>query len=636
MCGIAGIVRFDDQPIDEDRLRRLLALLAHRGTDGDGIATYPRCGLVHSRLSVIDLLSGQQPMHVAADPGATKHDRHGPLHLVFNGEVYNHRKLRKQLERKGHRFASDHSDTEVLLLGFREWGLSLPKHVHGMFAFAIWDEERRELFICRDRAGKKPLYLWRQGNEMMFASLPSALVAAMPADPGPVVNDDALRNYLRLGYCFGQSLVDGVTELPAANWALITPDGMVRMEAYWQPPPISKTSTALGAIGALQEVLSEAVAARLQADVPLGCFLSGGIDSSVIATLAQQRLGEDGGDRLRTFSIAMPAVGYDETPYATQVADHLGTDHTTLTTDPGDVMDDLSDLMAVCGEPTADSSILPTHWLSRATRAHVKVALSGDGGDELFGGYDRYRAMRLLSSGNRWWISTLPRGLLDSADPKSAGARMARLIDAARAGREPARQYRRMIHLFTEEQIAELMPDATWPDMGPAPPCPHWPPDAHPVDAARRWDLMHYLPFEVLRKVDRAAMAVALEVRCPMLATQVADLAMHLPHRVLMPGGRPKGLLRDLAASLGLPRPIVQRPKRGFALPLGQWLRTSLRDPVHGLLAEGSLGELGIAMPPVRRMLDEHERQHRDHTHRLFALMQLALWQRWLHKPVAA
>ncbi|MEM9252114.1 MAG: asparagine synthase (glutamine-hydrolyzing) [Planctomycetota bacterium] len=633
MCGIAGIVRFDDRPIDDDRLRRLLAVLSHRGTDGNGIATYARCGLVHARLSIIDLLSGQQPMHVAADPGATKHDRHGPLHLVFNGEVYNHRKLRKQLSRKGHHFASDHSDTEVLLLGFREWGLALPKHVHGMFAFAIWDEEKRELFICRDRAGKKPLYLHRHGNELSFASLPSALVAAMPDNESPAVNADALRNYLRLGYCFGQSLIDGVTELPVANWALISPDGAVRMESYWQPPPISKTSTALGAMSALREVLDEAVAARLQADVPLGCFLSGGIDSSVVTALAQHRLTEQGADRLKTFSIAMPAVGYDETPFATQVAQHLGTDHTTLTAEPGDVLDDLHDLMAVCGEPTADSSILPTHWLCRATRQHVKVTLSGDGGDELFGGYDRYRAMRLLAGGNRWWLATLPHDLLDSADPKSAGHRMARLIDAARAGRDPARHYRRMIHLFTEPQIAELMPDAAWPDMGPAPPCPHWPPDAHPVDAARRWDLMHYLPFEVLRKVDRASMAVALEVRCPMLATPVADLAMHLPHRVLMPGGRPKGLLRDLAASLDLPGEIVRRPKRGFALPLGQWLRTSLRDAAHGLIAEGSLAELGIAMPPVRRMLDEHDKGRRDHTHRLFALMQLALWQQWIKRP---
>jgi len=639
MCGIAGIVRFDDRPIERGRLERLQAGLAHRGPDGQGIATYPRCGLVHTRLSIIDLLSGQQPMHVAADPApgsaAAKHDRDGPLHLVFNGEVYNHRKLRKQLSRKGHHFASDHSDTEVLLMGFREWGVSLPKHVHGMFAFAIWDEERRELFVCRDRAGKKPLYLWRQsgdgGDELMFASLPSALAAAMPGNHGPMINQDALRTYLRLGYCFGQSLIDGVSELPAANWALFDAQGNARMEAYWRPPPISKTSTALGAIGALGEVLTEAVSARLEADVPLGCFLSGGIDSSVIAAIAQGLLRERGDAPLKTFSVAMPAVGYDESPHAMQVARQLGTDHVRLDADAGDVMADLQALMAVCGEPTADSSILPTHWLCRAARQHVKTALSGDGGDELFGGYDRYRAMRMLHGGNRWWLATLPRDLLDSADPKSPGARVARLVDAARAGRDPARQYRRMIHLFDEAGIAELMPDAAWPDQGTAPPCPHWPTDTHPVDAARRWDLAHYLPFEVLRKVDRAAMAVSLEVRCPMLATQVCDLAMHLPHRVLMPAGRPKGLLRALAADLGLPGPIVRRPKRGFALPLGQWLRTSLREPARDLLADGSLDQLGIDPAPVRRMLDEHNHKRRDHTHRLFALMQLALWQRWLH-----
>jgi asparagine synthase (glutamine-hydrolysing) len=645
MCGIAGIVRFDDRPIAHDRLERLHAAIAHRGPDGDGIATFPRCGLVHARLSIIDLLSGQQPMHVTADPApagaAVKHDRHGPLHLVFNGEIYNHRKLRKQLSRKGHRFASDHSDTEALLMGFREWGLALPKHLHGMFAFAIWDEQKRELFVCRDRVGKKPLYLWRGGDdpasqatdqpngaELVFASLPSAIAAALPRRPA--INHDALRTYLRLGYCFGQSLIDGVTELPAGNWALFDAQGDVRVEAYWQPPPISRTSTALGAIDALREVLTEAVAARLQADVPLGCFLSGGIDSSVVSAIAHRRLTETGEGPLKTFAIAMPAIGYDETPHARRVADHLGTTHTTLTADAGRVMDDLHALMAVCGEPTADSSILPTHWLCRAARDHVKAVLSGDGGDELFGGYDRYRGMALLHGGNRWWLATLPRNLLDSTDPRHPGARVARLVDAARAGTDPARQYRRMIHLFTEPQIAELMPDAAWPDQGPAPPCPHWPVDTHPIDAARRWDLNHYLPFEVLRKVDRAAMAVALEVRCPMLATQVCDLAMHLPHRVLMPGGRPKGLLRALAADLGLPAPIVRRPKRGFALPLGQWLRTSLRDDVHDLLTDGTLDRLGIAPAPVRRMLDDHTQQRRDHAHRLFALTQLALWQHWL------
>ncbi|MEO0586991.1 MAG: asparagine synthase C-terminal domain-containing protein, partial [Planctomycetota bacterium] len=497
-----------------------------------------------------------------------------------------------------------------------------------------WDEEQRRLFVCRDRIGKKPLYLWRgtpagdTPGELMFASLPSALAAALPNGVAPGINQDALRNYLRLGYCFGQSLLDGVFELPAANWATFEPNGTTHMEAYWQPPPISKTSTALGAIGALREVLTEAVAGRLSADVPLGCFLSGGIDSSVVAALAQEKLREQGEPALKTFSIAMPAAGYDESPFARQVADHLGTEHTALTADPGDVMADLATLMQVCGEPTADSSLLPTHWLCKATRQHVKAALSGDGGDELFGGYDRYRAIRLLML-NRWWLATLPRDLLDSANPRSAGARIARLTDAARAGNDPARQYRRMIHLFSEPQIRELMPDAGWPDQGDAPPCPFWFDDAHPVDAARRWDLAHYLPFEVLRKVDRASMAVSLEVRCPMLGTQVCDLAMHLPHRVLMPAGHPKGLLRSLATDLGLPPHIIRRPKRGFALPLGQWLRSSLRDPAHDLLAAGELEPLGIQPAPVQRMLDEHQAQRRDHTHRLFALMQLALWHRW-------
>jgi asparagine synthase (glutamine-hydrolysing) len=646
MCGIAGIVRFDDRPLERGRLEAMRDQLRHRGPDGQGISLHDRCGFAHVRLSIIDLLSGQQPMHLppeAKDPRFTGFgDRTqsvslrdpsggGPLHLVFNGEIYNHVALRRQLERKGHRFHSDHSDTEVLLYGYRQWGDNLPKHLHGMFAFAIWDERNRRLFVARDRAGKKPFYYRfdRQYREMVFGSLTATVLAGLAPEERGQVNRAALLRYLRLGYTFAPSLVEGVQELPAANTMLVEADGQIYIDRYWQPPPISKHSTSLGAADALDEVLSEAVDKRLEADVPLGCFLSGGIDSSVVAAMAQRKLTREKAGALRTYSVSMPDVLYDETPHAQRVADHLGAEHTVLPCEVGDAIADLERLMAVSGDPTADSSLLATHWLCKTARPHCKAALSGDGGDELFGGYDRYRAMRLLSQ-NRGWLAALPGSVFRGGHPKSRRARFGRLIAAAKSGRTPDFQYQSMIHLFDEPQIGRLVPgllDYSLSDtLGVA--LPNWPPWDDLAHAAMRWDFEHYLPYELLRKVDRASMAVALEVRCPMLDTQVCDLAGHLPTAVLMPRGRPKGLLREVAARY-LPTRIVNRPKMGFAVPMGDWLRGHLRDPLHERLHDGGLESLGLDPGELTRYFDEHQAGRADHTHRLFGLLQLSLWMTW-------
>lgn len=607
--------------------------LAHRGPDGQGITVAGACGMVHRRLAIIDVLSGQQPMTLDpsddAGPGrqgstteaAGVAARCGALTLVFNGEIYNHRQLRRKLERRGYDFRSDHSDTEALLYGYRAFGDQLPKHLHGMFAFAVYDADQRRLFLCRDRVGKKPLYIRRDpnGRGLAFASLPATLDAGIDT---PVLKADphALHTYLTLGYTGEQTLAPGVHELAPATSLTLTADGHADETVYWRPPPISKHSTALGAADALEEVLGEAVNARLEADVPLGCFLSGGIDSSLVAALAQARLKKIGGGPLRTFSVAMPDTAYDETAYAQAVSEHLGTDHTVLATHPDNAAHDLEHLMAQGGEPTADSSLLPTHWLCRAARQHFRAALSGDGGDELFGGYDRYRGMNLLSR-HRWWVRALP---ITDGPPKSQRARLGRLVQAARAGAHgPAAQYRSMIHLFNEDHITELCPDLHPPQDAPAlPGFPEWPDRAH---AAMRWDLQHYLPHVLLRKVDRASMAVALEVRSPLLDTAVCDLAGHLPTAVLMPKGRPKGLLRQVAAR-HLPAHIAKRPKAGFAIPLDAWLRTTLKDALHARLTDGRLSALGLQQPVINRLFDEHQNHVRDHHHRLFALHQLSLW----------
>ncbi len=631
MCGIAGIVRFDDQPIDTSRAQRMRGFIDHRGPDGQGISHHARCSLIHTRLGVIDLLGGAQPMSI---PAARSR---GPLTLIFNGEIYNHRSLRRQLESLGHAFVSDHCDTEVLVHGYREWGSEMPKRLHGMFAFAIWDMQHQTLFLCRDRMGKKPLYLRWSGRsntgstgpaELTFASTMSTLIGAASADLPATIDPQSLLTFLRFGYTFERSLIQGIEEMPAARWLTVDGHGTVTQERYWQPPPISRSSTSIGAVRATRELLEEAVSKRLEADVPLGCFLSGGIDSSIIAALAQRQLKERGHEPLKTYCVAMPDLDYDESEHASLVARHLGTKHRQLTADPHEnVIDDLKRLISVMGEPTADSSILPTFWLCRTARQEVTVALCGDGGDELFGGYDRYRAMRILAR-HHWWLNHTPLSLLRSANPRSRIHRLARLVEASRLHDESLR-YQSMIQLFSHEHLTRLMPGHTPAPLGQL---PGWPIEDDPSHAAMRWDLMHYLPFDLLRKMDRASMAVALEVRCPILDTQVLDLAGHLPTSVLMPGGRPKGLLRQVAADL-LPASIVARPKRGFALPLGRWLRGPLLAPLRQYLLEGDLHSLNLNRPAIESLIHEHQSESTDHTHRLFALLMLSLWCGWLKNP---
>ncbi|MEX0778054.1 MAG: asparagine synthase (glutamine-hydrolyzing) [Phycisphaeraceae bacterium] len=629
MCGIAGILRFDEQPFDRGRLEAMRAHLKHRGPDGDGVRIDGRCALVHTRLSIIDLLGGDQPMHIP------QRGTLGPLTLVFNGEIYNHRALRAQLLELGHNFVSDHCDTEVLLHGFRAWGTELPKRLHGMFALAIWDSASRRLFLCRDRTGKKPLYLRRATGgrgEVMFASLVATLCMAGGDGHGraPAINRAALATYLTLGYTDQHALVEGIEELPAAHWATFDADGAMQLHRYWQPPPISRSSTSLGTMEATLEVLGEAVHKRLEADVPLGCMLSGGIDSSLIAALAQRELGRRGSEPLRTFNVAMPEADYDESPHALAVARHLQTRHTRLATVPGDIIADLERLIAVGGEPTADSSILPTYWLSRAMRQHVKVALSGDGGDELFGGYDRYRALALLAR-HRWWLARVPVHALVKPSPRHPHALRTRLhrLAGSAAAAHADRQYLHMVRLFSHRQLRMLAPDLAG-EIEPA--LPDWPDERDPVHAAMRWDLTHYLPFDLLRKVDRASMAVALEVRCPMLDTQVCDLAGHLPASVLMPRGRQKGLLRRVAAQF-LPGSIIDRPKRGFAVPVGRWFTGPLRQTLTDHLLGDDLAQLGLSRSLIETWLQEHTIGRVDHAHRLFALLTLAIWARWLKHP---
>ncbi|MBI1368944.1 MAG: asparagine synthase (glutamine-hydrolyzing) [Planctomycetes bacterium] len=602
MCGIGGILRFDDEPVDRRRLEAMRSVLHCRGPDESNIAIDDRCGLVHTRLSILDIAGGHQPMSIDG------------LRVVFNGEIYNHRALRAELTDAGCHFKTDHSDTEVLLHGYRQWGESLPSRLRGMYAFVLWDGE--EMLLVRDAVGKKPLYFWHDEHQLVFASTVGAVLAGVGRKLS--VDPDALRQYLAFGYTEGFALSQGVREIGPMQWLRLSP----RRADKPGPPPPARSEPADAA--EMMALIADAVEARLEADVPLGCFLSGGIDSSIVAAIAQRKLAARG-ERLKTFSVSMPEAAYDEGPWAKKVADHIGAEHHALRAEPR-VFEDLKYLIATMGEPLADSSILPTYWLSKAAREHVTVALSGDGGDELFGGYERYVAMRMLDK-HAWWIGKGPRGLL-GGEQKSRSARLRRLIDAARIGNEAAR-YFSMVRIFDDAQMSALgvRPMGSVPKDAMTPERDDF---MDPADKARWWDFLHYLPGDLLRKVDRASMATGLEVRCPLLDRALAEAALATPMTTLMPGRRTKAMLRSMARPL-LPADVCARKKMGFAVPIGTWFAKDLTPLLKRWLLENhGLRDMGLHRPMMETLIVDHQRGRIDHTHRLFSLLSLAIWKSWL------
>ncbi|HEB61352.1 MAG TPA: asparagine synthase (glutamine-hydrolyzing), partial [Phycisphaeraceae bacterium] len=564
MCGLACILRIDGTAIPTDWQDDVDAALRHRGPDGCGVQILPvatadgrgEIMLLHRRLSVIDPPGGVQPMSTAE----------GDINVVFNGCIYNHRELRRELIRSGHHFHTDHSDTEVLLHGWRGWGEDLPQHLEGMFAFVIADRGRELIFAARDRAGEKPLYMLRTEYIFAFASERSALrVISRKAAAGLNGKNAArsLRGYLRKGYIGEDAWLDGsVAVKPGERISITYNGGHIEIErgVYWQPPNRAKGKgksreiTVSAAMAEVERLLQEAVAARLEADVPLGCFLSGGVDSSLIAAFARRQL-----PGLRTFCVKMNDPRYDESAYAEQAAQHIN-----VSLDLLDVQmkpaEDLVKLIKLTGEPFADSSILPTYWVSRAAREHVTVVLSGDGGDELFLGYDRHIALQALQR-YRGILRLLPANTWQGKHPKSLRNRLHRLALAARE-ESLINSYNAIVNIFDEARLRALVPggDGNTEERD----------IPGGAEGAVYSDFTENLPGDLLKKVDAASMACALEVRCPFLDRKLTEYALSLPLKTLTPGLKRKGLLRALARK-SLPRETVDRPKMGFALPLGEW-----------------------------------------------------------------
>jgi len=620
MCGIAGQFNYrSGAPAVEVRLGQMCDLLAHRGPDGSGTWAAGPVGLGHRRLSIIDLSdAGRQPM---SSPD-------GALVIVFNGEIYNFRELRRELAADGYTFRTK-TDTEAILAAYDKYGPDCVRRLEGMFAFALWDARTRRLMLARDRAGKKPLYYWDHPNGLSFASEPKAFLAD-PAFPRRV-NPEALAAYLALQYVPAPlSAFEEVHKLPPAHYALVDASGMT-LTRYWRLPYVPKVRLSeADAVEGLREHLRAAVRKRLVSDVPLGAFLSGGIDSSLVVALMH----EQGTERVKTFSIGFDEAEYNELAYARLVARRYETDHHEYIVRPN-ALEILPDLIWHYNEPFADSSAIPTYYLARLTRQHVTVALNGDAGDENFAGYDRYVANELAARVNR-----VPLRLRRTV---AAGARLlpargrgtlnrARRFLAALGESREQRYIRWLCHFdpgvmqslctreflstVTTDPVASLLKTYAETDA----------PDF--IDATLDVDVQHYLPDDLLVKVDIATMAHSLEARAPFLDHGLMEFAARLPSSFKLRGTTKKYLLKQLARDY-LPAEIIDRPKMGFGVPLEPWFREDLRELAHDVLLGPRARARGyFNLPFVEGLLRDHVAGRRSAHYQLWNLLVLELWHR--------
>jgi asparagine synthase (glutamine-hydrolysing) len=620
VCGIVGIVRADDSDVDQAVLRRMCEAIRHRGPDDEGFYLNGPAGLGLRRLAIIDLKSGQQPIH--------NQDR--TAWIVFNGEIYNYRELRARLEKLGHTFYTN-SDTEAIIHAYDRYGRDCPQHLRGMFAFAIWDERTQELFLARDRVGKKPLLYAEVKGQLIFASEFSALL--LHPDISRDVEAEAIHYYLSY-MCVPAPLTAyrAIRKLEPGH-SLRWRKGNFKIERYWEPDFSTKLNISEEEAGERAiEILREAVRLRLMSEVPLGAFLSGGIDSSAIVALMSQESSEP----VKTFSIGFEEQDFSELQHARRVAEHVGANHHEFIVRP-DALEVLPTLVEHYGEPYADSSAIPTYYVARETRKHVTVALNGDGGDESFAGYERYAAMRLAEKYHKL-PAVLRESLIEQAVEilPTSELRRSRLRDAKRfiqsANLPKVERYLRWVSVFDAQAKHDLysdnfrretagtrVADLLEPWFGRAN-------GAGIVDAALLTDIMTYLPNDLLVKVDIATMAVSLEARSPFLDHQVIEFAASLPEKLKLRGLTTKYLLKRVLRRL-LPSENLERRKMGFGVPIGHWFRGKLQPFLREILLSERALKRGLFRPEsVNQIVERHTAGERDCANQLWTLLMLELW----------
>jgi asparagine synthase (glutamine-hydrolysing) len=631
MCGICGIAALgEDAAFDERTIDRMRAALDHRGPDDSGtyVAEFQggqgagRVGLGHARLSIIDLATGHQPLS----------NEDGTVWIVFNGEIYNFQELRPELEARGHRFRT-HSDTEAIVHLYEEKGPDCVRDLRGMFAFAIWDGPRRRLFMARDRLGQKPLAYRLEPRRIVFGSEMKAVLRA-PGVPREL-DVEALHDYLTYQYVpHPKTMFRGIRKLPPAHY-LLWEEGQARVEEYWRPPfgPGARRSEG-EYVDRLRVLMTESVRLRMIADVPLGAFLSGGMDSSIVVGL----MAGLSSSPVKTFSIGFEEKRYDELEYARIVARRFGTEHRELVVRPNAV-EIIPKLVRHYDEPFADSSAIPTFYVSEMTRAHVKVALTGDAGDEGFAGYPRYRAIKLAQLFDRL-PGPLRRGLAGrmwryfpaSVEAKTFRRRLRRLFEALNL--PPRERYVRWCAIFDDERKEALYSPELRARLAGIRSARVFDEEYEKVaemdflGATTFVDFMRYLPDDLLVKVDIASMAYGLECRAPFLDHKLVEFIGEVPTGLKLRGMTPKYLLRRAFGDL-LPKEIMGRAKMGFGVPIAEWFRGDLKDYVRDALLDSTALGRGYFDPAyVRRLVDEHVSARWDHGYRLWSLLMFELWCR--------
>ncbi len=620
MCGIAGIVSANrSDRIEEAVVRRMCNAIVHRGPDDEGLLARQNTGLGMRRLSIIDLAGGHQPIF--------NEDR--SAWIVFNGEIYNFPELRPELEAKGHRFTT-HSDTETIVHLYEEFGADCVQKLRGMFAFALWDEKRQKLLIARDRLGKKPLHYALHREKLYFASEIKSILAVAPELAE--INRAALLQYMYLGYIPDPATAFvGIHKLPPGH-LLEFERGEVRIRKYWDLPQYGthQPSSEEECLEELERRLAEAVRIRLISDVPLGAMLSGGTDSSTVVALMARASAKP----VKTFAIGFKQSDFDESKYARIVADKFGTDHHELILEP-DVVGTVEKLTRSLEEPFADSSMLPTYFVSCLARQHVTVALSGDGGDELFAGYERYgiqqgreKFARIPAS-----LSRLYRNHLFPLVPKGTRGRQLS-YNLSLPWRERYADEMCFVPSF-EREFPLLSPEfrATIAESGDPQEILlryfEQAPAKDPVSQMLYVDTKTYLVEDILTKVDRMSMLTSLEVRVPILDHLFVEWVTGLGPEWKMRDGQQKYIFRKLAERVGVPKEVLYRPKQGFALPLVHWMRNELREIILTTLLEPRTLQRGYFDPVgVRRLLDEHFSGRRDRSSAIWRLLIFELWHR--------
>ncbi|MBS1850701.1 MAG: asparagine synthase (glutamine-hydrolyzing) [Acidobacteria bacterium] len=619
MCGIAGWIGRNDEVADAAGVHRMCQTIVHRGPDDEGLYARGPAGLGMRRLSIIDLSGGHQPIH----------NEEKNIWVVFNGEIYNFPELRKQLEDRGHRFYT-HSDTEVIVHLYEEMGADCVTKLRGMFAIALWDERAQSLLLARDRLGKKPLYYAQHGGRLYFGSEIKAILAVEPslADVDP----EGVLKFFYFGYVPDpNSAFRAVHKLPPGH-LLEYQAGKIQVRRYWDLPAFGSQAPASEeeCLEELERRLAEAVRIRLISDVPLGALLSGGVDSSLVVALMARASSRP----VKTFSIGFREQKFNEAEYARLVAERFGTEHHELVVEPN-LDETLEFLTRSLEEPFADSSMLPTYYVCQMARKYVTVALSGDGGDELFAGYDRY-AVDAQRSKLDWlpgWAGRLYRGLLHSHLPSGTYGKNF----AWNASLPPRDRYLDSISylpgldrersVFAEDFLQSVagLPNPMqqfreYYDSAPA--------GSH-LERLLYLDVKTYLAGDILTKVDRMSMATSLEARVPMLDHVFVEWVAALPAEWKFRHGTRKYLLKKLAERVGVPRALLHRPKQGFQLPLEAWMKGEMKQKLYGLLLEPRTLQRGYFRPQaVQSMVEEHLRGRRDRSSVLWQMLVLELWQR--------